>query len=165
MKNLPIVLCVDQDEHRLSTFKSKFCDVMHVYTASNCAEAGELLDRHEVQVMISAAARSEMPGGVSLQESVKLRPRPIRILLGQENETREFIYLPGLNYPVRCLIPPYSESQLIEAVFEASYQYQSINNNDAEPAGDSDYLDRIISRLEEVVRAKRELIRALIDQG
>jgi hypothetical protein len=163
MKNLPVVLFVDHDEQKLNAFKITFRNLMRIFVARSSGDAREIMDRNEIHVLISPAGTNEMPGGLLLEESVRISPRPVRLLLGQTNDEVEFFHVPGLTYPVRCLRCSYSEAELIDAVFDAFFEYQ-LDRENAHPVELHNF-DTLINNLEEVVRTKRQLIRNLIDQA
>ncbi len=85
------LLYIDDEPENLTVFSSKFRRIFNVFTASSASEGLELLNKHEIQLVISDHRMPEMTG-VELLEEVKGKyPDVVRIILTAYTDSEDII--------------------------------------------------------------------------
>jgi two-component system NtrC family sensor kinase len=110
------VLFVDDETQNLVAFRYAMEDQFHVMTASSGAQALELLDRHEVAVLLTD---QRMPGmnGVQLCEAARqVRPDAIRIIVTAYADLHTAIDAINQGQISRYLIKPWRNDELADVL-------------------------------------------------
>lgn len=110
------VLFVDDETQNLVAFRYAMEDQFHVMTASSGAQALELLDRHEVAVLLTD---QRMPGmnGVQLCEAARqVRPDAIRIIVTAYADLHAAIDAINQGQISRYLIKPWRNDDLSDVL-------------------------------------------------
>lgn len=118
------ILYLDDREHNLVSFKATFRREYEVYTASNSHNAFDLIQTHNIQVVV---ADFKMPdiSGVTFLEQVKFRfPDTIRIMLTGHADLPAVVESINRSEIFRFLAKPWKEDELRKA-FDSALQIYS----------------------------------------
>lgn len=77
----PQILIVDDEKENLTGFKYLFDDIYEVYTAESADEGKRILERQNIQVVISDQRMPQKTGVEFLQEVLKDHPDTVRMIL------------------------------------------------------------------------------------
>lgn len=75
------VLYIDDEVHNLNSFKAGFRRLFNVFTAESAAEGRKILEKENVQIIITDQRMPVMTGIEFLESIITDYPDPIRILL------------------------------------------------------------------------------------
>lgn len=123
------VLYVDDENNNLAVFRSSFRRVFDVYLANTVEQAREILEKHQIEVVI---ADQRMPGmtGVQFFESIlDLYPTPIRILLTGYSDIKALEDAINKGQVYRFINKPWNEFELKLTIENAYHIYQLRDQN------------------------------------
>lgn len=129
MNSESIVLLVDDDPHVLSTFQRilRRCDVseLRILTAENALEGLELLVRYPVALIMSDMHMPGMDGVRLLEQTKRLRPHTVRIMLTADPSLGTARYAVNQGEVFRYLSKPWNNEEVIQAVKDGVERYWS----------------------------------------
>ena len=124
MQQVPEILYVDDEVNNLVGFKANFRYHYLVHTASNTAEAREILRKHpDIRVIF---CDQRMPGelGVDFLHNIRTEfPRPIRILLTAYADMETVVDAVNKGHIFRFVRKPWQQEEIISSIEEANKFY------------------------------------------
>jgi signal transduction histidine kinase len=120
----PAVLYVDDDLANLTVFEVAFAEDFPVLTAAGGAEALELLEKHEVGVLLVDQRMPEMTGVELLTRVRATHPEPVRILMTAYSDLAEAIDAINQGHIRRYLRKPWNHDELRAALLEGLESYE-----------------------------------------
>lgn len=127
MSDKPTVLFVDDEKAILTYFQHQFEPCFEVYTASSGAEALQLVDKHNIQVIVSD---EQMPGmsGIQLFEKIQIsHPHIIRLILTAHSDIQTV--MEGFNKRLvhYYFLKPWNKMELFQAI-KGTLEIAHLNN-------------------------------------
>lgn len=116
------VLYLDDELNNLVAFKAGFRSLFTVYTANNVMEALQLLNSHEIHIIVSDQRMPDMTG-VEFFEHILLKyPDPVRILLTGYSDISDVIKAINKGQIFRYIEKPWDQLKIVEAI-ESAYKH------------------------------------------
>lgn len=113
------VLFVDDNEHNLNSFKANFRRDFEVYTAISAKEGYELIEEHDIHVILSDY-KMPVENGVLFLENVKIRyPFTVRIMLTGHADLPAVVQAINKGEVYRFLAKPWKNEELKAAIDKA----------------------------------------------
>ena len=131
MDNKINILYVDDEINNLVSFKALFRLKYHVFTAEGGKEAMEILNKENIQVIITDQRMPEMTGVELLESIVETHPDPIRILLTGYADLNAVIDAVNKGKIYHYLSKPWNEKEL-EDTIERAFEIYQLRENDEE---------------------------------
>ncbi len=151
----PKVLVIDDETQILSSMKRSLKDCFDVFTASNIAEAQELISSNNIDVVVSDYNLNDSSTGARFLEVLSKRsPEITRIMFTgyiQDNVAKEAINQGAV---FKFINKPWDEVQLKAAIFSAAERSRVIRNN-------IKYLQDIKNKNENIEKATQVIQRNL----
>lgn len=123
------VLYVDDEENNLNSFKATFRLKYKVYTAISGAEAIDILNKHQVHVIITDQRMPNMTGVEFLEKVIEQHTDPIRILLTGFTDMNAVVDAINKGKIFHYLTKPWNEEELektIERAFDIFQEREKI---------------------------------------
>lgn len=140
------ILIVDDEPANLRALERLFRADYEVLTAPSGAEALELLDHHDVALLITDQRMPEMTGIELLKKTVTLRPRMVRIILTGYTDIDALVEAINCGQVYRYVTKPWNNEELRLTVRRALEHYET-NKNIYEL---SLVNERLVSRMHEI---------------
>ncbi|MBT4763082.1 MAG: hybrid sensor histidine kinase/response regulator [Bdellovibrionaceae bacterium] len=118
------LLCVDDEKDILSALERVFRKKYNVITANSAKEGLELLRNNEVSIIISDQKMPQMTGVEFLKASIKVNPKPIRILLTGYTDIDSVIKAINTGEIYRYITKPWDPVDFINTVGNAIEKYE-----------------------------------------
>lgn len=118
------ILYIDDEANNLVTFKANFRKNYKIFTAESASEGLKILEKHNIQVIISDQRMPNMTGVEFLESILVDYPDPIRILLTGYSDVETIIQAINKGQVYRYILKPFDESELrvtIDNAFEVFY--------------------------------------------
>ena len=122
------VLYLDDEENNLFSFKATFRFKYNVFIASKGAEALDIIRDNEIHVIITDQRMPEMTGVEFLEEVIKIKPEPIRILLTGYTDMTAVVDAINKGKIFHYLNKPWKEEEISETVSRAFEIYEKKKN-------------------------------------
>ncbi|VTP96291.1 response regulator [Sphingobacterium daejeonense] len=122
------VLYLDDEENNLFSFKATFRIKYNVFIASKGAEALDIIRDNEIHVIITDQRMPEMTGVEFLEEVIKIKPEPIRILLTGYTDMAAVVDAINKGKIFHYLNKPWKEEEISETVSRAFEIYEKKKN-------------------------------------
>ncbi|MCT1531550.1 MULTISPECIES: response regulator [Sphingobacterium] len=122
------VLYLDDEENNLFSFKATFRFKYNVFIASKGAEALDIIRDNEIHVIITDQRMPEMTGVEFLEEVIKIKPEPIRILLTGYTDMAAVVDAINKGKIFHYLNKPWKEEEISETVSRAFEIYEKKKN-------------------------------------
>ncbi len=113
------VLYVDDESVNLTAFKASFRRDFEVFVALSGPEAMEILEKQDMEVIITDQRMPEMSGVEFLEKVIPLHPEPIRILLTGYTDIQAVIDAINKGQVYHYITKPWDESQLRNIIHKA----------------------------------------------
>ncbi|MCO6484863.1 MAG: response regulator [Saprospiraceae bacterium] len=113
------VLYVDDESVNLTAFKASFRRDFEVFVALSGPEAMEILEKQDMEVIITDQRMPEMSGVEFLEKVIPLHPEPIRILLTGYSDIQAVIDAINKGQVYHYITKPWDESQLRNIIHKA----------------------------------------------
>jgi len=110
-KNYP-VLFVDDEKLACEVFKAQFSDQFTIYTATTGMEALEVVDHHEIAVVMSDQRMPEMTGNMLLARVRESKPDTVRMIITAYSDIEAAIDAINSGEVYRYVSKPYDETEL-----------------------------------------------------
>ena len=123
------VLYVDDEENNLSSFKATFRRDFNVFTALSGEEGLQIIQKEEINVIITDQRMPEMTGVEFLQEVIKVNPEPMRVLLTGYTDIQAVIDAINKGQIFYYLTKPWDEHQLRTVIINAHEIYNLRRQN------------------------------------
>lgn len=127
------ILYVDDEKNNLISFKALFRLKYNIYTAERGKEAIQILDSHEIHVIITDQRMPEMTGVELLETILKTHPEPIRILLTGYTDLNAVIDAINKGKIYHYLNKPWNEKELDQTI-QRAYEIYLQQKEDKETA-------------------------------
>ena len=124
LKKYPI-LVVDDEQDNLDTFRFNFKRSFKLLTASSGADALELLEQHDVAVIVTDQRMPKMTGLELLQEATKRRPDAVRIILTAFTDMEVLVDAINLGHIYRYITKPF-EAKVVRGVLTQAIERFSL---------------------------------------
>lgn len=115
------VLYIDDEVHNLNSFKAGFRRMFNVFTAESALEGRKILDKEDIQVIITDQRMPVTTGIEFLESIIPDFPEPIRILLTGYADINAVIDAINIGQVYRYIQKPWMQEDLrinIEKAFE-----------------------------------------------
>ncbi len=115
------VLYIDDEPHNLTAFKAAFRRDYNIYLAESAEEGRQILDMHDIQVILSDQRMPVMTGIEFFQSILNTHPEPIRILITGYTDVNAVIDAINLGQVYKYLTKPWNENDIrifIDKAFE-----------------------------------------------
>lgn len=122
------ILIVDDEPANVRALQRLFRDEYEVVTAFSGADALELLQHNDVQLMITDQRMPEMTGIELLKKTVSLRPRMIRILLTGYTDVDALVEAINCGQVYRYVTKPWNNEDLRVTVRRALEHFETNRN-------------------------------------
>jgi len=122
------IMIVDDEPANLRTMERLFRRDYQVVTANSGAEALQLLDRHDVALIISDQRMPSMTGIDLLKRTVSVRPQMVKILLTGYTDVGALIEAINTGLVYRYLTKPWNNEDLRVTVSRALEHYETIKS-------------------------------------
>ena len=140
------ILIVDDEPANVRALQRLFRDEYEVLTAFSGAEALELVQHHDVVLMITDQRMPEMTGIELLKKTVSLRPRMVRIILTGYTDVEALVEAINCGQVYRYVTKPWNNEDLRVMVRRALEHYET-NRNSYELTLAN---ERLLSRLRDI---------------
>jgi len=120
------LLIVDDEPANLRALERLFREQYDVLTAASGADALELLDRHNVALLITDQRMPEMTGIELLKRTVTLRPRMVRIILTGYTDVDALVEAINCGEVYRYVTKPWTNEELLLTVKRALEHYETV---------------------------------------
>lgn len=140
------ILIVDDEPANLRLLERLFSRVYHCLTASSGAEAIQLLERHDVAILISDQRMPMMTGIELLKHTAAVRPHMVRILLTGYTDVDALVEAINTGLVYMYITKPWNNEDLKLRVNRACEHYEQNKNRHAL----ADANQRLLLRLREV---------------
>jgi len=127
------ILYVDDEKNNLISFKALFRLKYNIHTAERGKEAIQILDSHEIHVIITDQRMPEMTGVELLETILKTHPEPIRILLTGYTDLNAVIDAINKGKIYHYLNKPWNEKELDQTI-QRAYEIYLQQKEDKETA-------------------------------
>jgi response regulator RpfG family c-di-GMP phosphodiesterase len=117
------ILYVDDEENNLFSFKAVFRMKYNVLTAISGDEAIKILEKKDVQIIITDQRMPEMTGVEFLEKVLEKYPDPMRILLTGYADMNAVIDAVNKGKIYHYLAKPWNEAELDQAIQDAYQKY------------------------------------------
>ena len=122
------LMIVDDEPANLRTLLRLFRQEYRVLTASSGAEALELLNQHDVALLISDQKMAEMTGIELMKRTVAIRPQMVKILLTGYTDVGALIESINCGLIYRYLTKPWNNDDLRATVIRALEHYETVKS-------------------------------------
>jgi response regulator RpfG family c-di-GMP phosphodiesterase len=115
------VLYIDDEPHNLTAFKAAFRRDYNIYLAESAEEGRQILDTHDIHVILSDQRMPVMTGIEFFQSILNTHPEPIRILITGYTDVNAVIDAINLGQVYKYLTKPWNENDIrifIDKAFE-----------------------------------------------
>lgn len=144
------VLYVDDEEFNLVGFKSSFRRDFQVHTANSAKKGLEILEKEEIQVVLSDQRMPEMTGVEFFEEVRAKYPFAVRILVTGYTDMNALVEAVNKGNIYKYINKPWNNDHL-KKVIEAAYDLYQARKNESE---DKNKLARANEQLEYMLRQK-----------
>ena len=119
------ILIVDDEPANLRALERLFREQYDVLTAPSGAEALELLNHHDVALLVTDQRMPELTGIELLKKTVTLRPRMVRIILTGYTEVDALVEAINCGHVYRYVTKPWTNEELRLTVKRALEHYET----------------------------------------
>ncbi len=119
------MLFVDDEPANLRMLERLFRDDFEIMTALSGAEALEIIELHEVELIISDQRMPGITGIEFLKRAAKLRPQTVRIILTGYTDVGELVEAVNSGVVYRYITKPWVNADLRQTVLSAVEFYES----------------------------------------
>jgi signal transduction histidine kinase len=117
------ILFVDDEKLACEVFKAQFSDQFTIYTASSGMEALEIVDHHEIAVVISDQRMPEMTGNMLLARVRESKPDTVRMIITAYADIDAAIEAINSGEVYRYIGKPYDETELRNVLQQGIERY------------------------------------------
>ena len=125
------ILYVDDEIHNLNAFKASFRRLYTVFTASSAEEALKVLEKEEIQIIISDQRMPRMTGIEFFESILDKYPEPIRILLTGYADINAVIDAINKGQVYKYFAKPWNDEDLRQNI-EKAYEVYALRKENKE---------------------------------
>ena len=140
------ILIVDDEPANLRTLERLFRDQYQVLTAGSGTEALDILDQHDVALLITDQRMPGMTGIELLKNTVSLRPRMVRMILTGYTDIEALVEAINCGAVYRYVTKPWNNDELRLTVKRALEHFETNKKSHCLEHMNT----RLISRLKEI---------------
>jgi DNA-binding NtrC family response regulator len=115
----PRILYLDDDQSNLDSFKANFRKNFEIYAVTNPIEAYNLIDEHDIQVVVTDHNMPSISGVEFLESVAKDYPNVQRILLTGFTELISVVDAVNRGKVFRIITKPFNLTEIKMMIFEA----------------------------------------------
>jgi len=119
------VLYVDDEENNLNSFRAYFRKQYEVYTATSVAAAFEILEKHEIHIIISDQRMPATTGVEFLEKTIEKNPDSMRLLLTAYSDLDVVIQAINQGQISKFIQKPWDWEKLSLAIENCAIKYKS----------------------------------------
>ena len=119
------ILYVDDEENNLNSFRAHFRKQYEVYTAISAAEAFNLLEKHEIHIIISDQRMPQTTGVEFLEKTIEKYPESMRLLITAYSDLDVVIQAINQGQINKFIQKPWDWEKLALAIENCAIKYQS----------------------------------------
>jgi response regulator RpfG family c-di-GMP phosphodiesterase len=123
------ILYVDDEENNLQAFKATFRRIYDIYLAQSANEARDILQNHDVQIIITDQRMPDETGVDLLASIIPTNPDPIRILLTGYTDIQAVIDAINKGQVYHYLTKPWEEEYMKNVISNAFEVYSLRREN------------------------------------
>jgi YesN/AraC family two-component response regulator len=151
------VLCVDDEIHILSSLRRLlFMEDYELLTANNEDEALELLEKHEIQLVISDYRMPEINGVRLLQKVKEKYPETVRVILSGYVDVDIIVEAINKGEVYRFITKPWNDDELKASILQCLEHYEIIRKN-------SELLKKVEEQNEELTKVN-DLLESIVNE-
>ncbi len=124
------VLYIDDEVNNLTAFKANFRKLYDIYTAESAAEGRKILERVDIEIVLTDQRMPEMTGVEFLESIIPDYPNPIRILLTGYTDMQALIDAVNKGQIYRYINKPWNEEELKMFINQAHELYTLRKENE-----------------------------------
>ncbi len=124
------LLYVDDEESNLRIFKNTFRRKFNVFTAKSAKEGIEILDKQNIDLVLSDQRMPEMTGVEFLKYSLEKHPKPNRILVTGYTDLEAIENAINNAHIFQYIQKPWNEKHLLKVIEDALRIYMLENENE-----------------------------------
>jgi response regulator RpfG family c-di-GMP phosphodiesterase len=117
------ILYIDDEIHNLNAFKASFRRLYTVFTAASAEEALKLLEKEDIQIIISDQRMPKMTGIEFFESILDKYPEPIRILLTGYADINAVIDAINKGQVYKYFAKPWNDEELKQNIEKAHEVY------------------------------------------
>ena len=117
------ILYIDDERSNLTAFKASFRRDYNIFISETTEEALEILNGHEIQIILTDQRMPEMTGVEFLQSVIGDHPEPIRILVTGYSDIQAVIDAINQGQVYKYISKPWNNDYLKVALDKASEVY------------------------------------------
>ena len=125
------ILYVDDEIHNLNAFKASFRRLYTVFTASSAEDALKVLEKEEIQIIISDQRMPRMTGIEFFESILDKYPEPIRILLTGYADINAVIDAINKGQVYKYFAKPWNDEDLRQNI-EKAYEVYALRKENKE---------------------------------
>src|SRR5690349_5713416 len=118
------LLIVDDEADVLESLRHQFHRTYRVLTSTSGAEAVDLLENNQVEVLLSDQRMPGMPGDVLLRKARAMKPETIRMLLTGYADIQAVIHAVHEGHIFRYILKPWDSAELEGIIRQGIEQYE-----------------------------------------
>jgi two-component system sensor histidine kinase/response regulator len=119
------ILYVDDEENNLNSFRAHFRKQYEVYTAISAAEAFNLLEKHEIHIIISDQRMPATTGVEFLERTIEKYPESMRLLITAYSDLDVVIQAINQGQISKFIQKPWDWEKLAMVIENCAIKYQS----------------------------------------
>ncbi len=123
------VLYIDDEKDNLAAFRSSYRRVFDVFVAENVIKGREILNEHQIEVVIADQRMPNMTGVEFFESILEIYPNPIRILLTGYSDIKAVEDAINKGQVYRYVNKPWDEFELKSTIENAYHVYQLREQN------------------------------------
>ena len=144
------ILYVDDEVENLSAFKAAFRRVYNVFVAESGSEGKEILEKHDIQVILTDQRMPEITGVEFLESIIEFYPDPIRILVTGYSDINTVINAVNKGQIYKYISKPWNNDDLKQTI-DRAYEVYRLRKENVELTNS---LIQVNKQLEFMVRQK-----------
>ncbi|MEO1055204.1 MAG: ATP-binding protein [Bacteroidota bacterium] len=128
-KGKPSILYVDDETSNLDVFESSFWKEFDVHVADSAKKGREILDKTEVQLIITDQRMPEMTGVQFLESILEIHPEPVRMILTGYSDMEAIVDSINKGRIYHYVTKPWKKAELKTTIDNALEVYQLKRQN------------------------------------
>ncbi|MFT3746176.1 MAG: response regulator [Pyrinomonadaceae bacterium] len=153
------LLIVDDEPANLRMLNRLFRNDYDVVTASSGPNALELLNKHDIAVIISDQRMPEMKGIDFLKRAASIRPHTVRIVLTGYTDVSDLVEAINSGVIYKYITKPWVNTDLVLNVRRATEYYETLKKQHLLTRANERLELRLLSTFQGLIRVAREAVR------
>jgi response regulator RpfG family c-di-GMP phosphodiesterase len=144
------VLYIDDEVNNLTAFKATYRRVYNIYTAESAKEGRGILDKNDIEIILTDQRMPEVTGVEFLQSIIEDNPNPIRILVTGYSDVTAVIDAVNKGQIYRYIAKPWDNDDL-RITIDKAFEIYSLRKKNKKLTND---LVKVNNQLEFMLRQK-----------